>query len=96
MTLQCHTCALTEAESIYPTLYYRGLIMLGNETYGLEPVPQSVTNEHLLYRLADIQSGPVTCGVVHEASSTRTHELFEPGQSLTSVLRFRVLASFDY
>ncbi|XP_026207138.1 znMc_adamalysin_II_like and ADAM_CR domain-containing protein [Anabas testudineus] len=65
----------------------RGVIILGKETYGVEPVPQSTTNEHLLYRLKDIQTGPVTCGVAHEALSTQTHERFEPGRSLTSLLR---------
>ncbi|XP_049916706.1 disintegrin and metalloproteinase domain-containing protein 9 [Epinephelus moara] len=65
----------------------RGVIVLGNETYGLEPVPQSATNEHLLYLLKDSESGPVRCGVVSEAESTQSHEPFEPGQSLTSLLR---------
>ncbi|XP_071319588.1 disintegrin and metalloproteinase domain-containing protein 9 isoform X2 [Trachinotus anak] len=65
----------------------RGVIIFGNETYGLEPVPQSATNEHLLYLLKDIQSEPVTCGVVHEAASAQSHEAFEPGRSLTSLLR---------
>ncbi|XP_059180815.1 disintegrin and metalloproteinase domain-containing protein 9 [Centropristis striata] len=65
----------------------RGVILLGNETLGLEPVPQSATNEHLLYQLKDVQSGPSTCGVVSEAASTQSHEPFEAGQSLTSLLR---------
>ncbi|XP_008288652.1 disintegrin and metalloproteinase domain-containing protein 9 isoform X2 [Stegastes partitus] len=65
----------------------RGVIILGNETFGLEPAPQSATNEHLLYLLKDIQSEPVTCGVVGEAESTPSHDPFEPGQSLTSLLR---------
>ncbi|XP_053197546.1 disintegrin and metalloproteinase domain-containing protein 9 isoform X2 [Scomber japonicus] len=65
----------------------RGVILLGNETYALEPVPQSDTNEHLLYLLEDIESEPVTCGVVNEAAPTPSHEPFEPGQSLTSLLR---------
>ncbi|XP_029311908.1 disintegrin and metalloproteinase domain-containing protein 9 [Cottoperca gobio] len=65
----------------------RGVILLGNETYGVEPVPQSTTKEHVLYLLKDFQSEPVTCGVVSEAASTQSHEPFEPGQSLTSLLR---------
>uniref|UniRef100_A0AAQ5Z857 ADAM metallopeptidase domain 9 n=1 Tax=Amphiprion ocellaris TaxID=80972 RepID=A0AAQ5Z857_AMPOC len=69
----------------------RGVILLGNETFGLEPAPQSATNEHLLYLLKDIRSEPVTCGVVSEAQSTPSHEPFEPGQSLTSLLRVRIL-----
>ncbi|XP_056285943.1 disintegrin and metalloproteinase domain-containing protein 9 [Pseudoliparis swirei] len=64
----------------------RGVILLGNESYGLEPVPQSATNDHLLYLLKDSE-GPVTCGVFDEALSTQSHEPFEPGKSLTSLLR---------
>ncbi|KAM9336916.1 disintegrin and metalloproteinase domain-containing protein 9 [Symphorus nematophorus] len=66
----------------------RGVILLGSETYGLEPVPHSGTNEHLLYLLTDIQSDPVTCGVVSEAASpTPSHKPFEPAETLTSLLR---------
>nr|XP_019938468.1 PREDICTED: disintegrin and metalloproteinase domain-containing protein 9-like [Paralichthys olivaceus] len=65
----------------------RGVIVFGNETYGLEPLPQSETNEHVLYLLRDIKSEPVICGVVDEAASTQSHEAFGPGQSLTSLLR---------
>ncbi|KAM7381470.1 hypothetical protein PAMA_012353 [Pampus argenteus] len=65
----------------------RGVILFANETYALEPVPHSSTNEHLLYLLKDIQSEPVTCGVVSESAPTQSHEPFEPGQSLTSLLR---------
>lgn len=73
------------------------MIVLGNETYGLDPVPQSSTNEHLLYLLKDIPSDPVTCGVVDEAaSSTQSHEPFEPGQSLTSLLRVRMITAFAW
>ncbi|XP_028286678.1 disintegrin and metalloproteinase domain-containing protein 9 [Parambassis ranga] len=65
----------------------RGVIVLENETFGLEPVPQSTTKEHLLYLLKDVQSEPVTCGVVDEDAPFPAHEPFEPGQSLTSLLR---------
>ncbi|KAM4524139.1 disintegrin and metalloproteinase domain-containing protein 9 [Odontesthes bonariensis] len=67
----------------------RGVIVLGNESFGLEPVPQSTTNEHILYLLKDTQSKPVTCGVIGEAGSAPSHEPFEPGQSLTSLLRIK-------
>lgn len=67
------------------------MIFLENETFGLEPVPQSTTNEHLLYLLKDVQSEPVTCGVVSEDAPLPTHEPFEPGQSLTSLLRVGIL-----
>ncbi|XP_017293991.1 disintegrin and metalloproteinase domain-containing protein 9 [Kryptolebias marmoratus] len=65
----------------------RGVIFLGNETFGLEPVAQSASNEHILYLLEDSQSEPVTCGVVGEATSSPRHEPFEPGKSMTSLLR---------
>ncbi|XP_060951061.1 disintegrin and metalloproteinase domain-containing protein 9 [Limanda limanda] len=65
----------------------RGVIIFGNETYGLEPLSQSATNEHVLYLLRDVNSEPEICGVVHEAASRQSHEAFDPGQSLTSLLR---------
>lgn len=67
----------------------RGVIQLGNETYGLEPVPQSATNQHVLYLLTDVRSGPATCGVVNEAAESpgSGHQPFQPGRSLTSLLR---------
>lgn len=71
----------------------RGVILFGNETFALEPVAQSATNEHLLYQLKDVQSEPVSCGVVSEAATTHT-EPFEPEQSLTSLLRVRMLFMF--
>uniref|UniRef100_A0A3Q4BFY2 Peptidase M12B domain-containing protein n=1 Tax=Mola mola TaxID=94237 RepID=A0A3Q4BFY2_MOLML len=83
-----HYIHLQKNSICYALLLCRGVILLQNEIYGLEPVPQSSTSEHLLYLLKDIQSEPVACGVVHEdASSTRSHKPFEPGQSLTSLLR---------
>lgn len=78
---------------LFALLLCRGVIVLGNETYGLEPVPRSATNEHLLYLLRDIQSDPVTCGVVGDAApSGPSHEPFEPSGSLTSLLRVCVAA----
>lgn len=65
----------------------RGVILLENETFGLEPVAVSNTNEHVLYLLKDSHSEPVTCGVIGEATSKPSYEPFEPGQSMTSLLR---------
>ncbi|XP_047232371.1 disintegrin and metalloproteinase domain-containing protein 9 isoform X2 [Girardinichthys multiradiatus] len=65
----------------------RGVILLENETFGLEPVPQSTTNEHVLYLLKDSHSEPVSCGVIGEAASAPSYEPFEPAQSMTSLLR---------
>ncbi|KAM3859936.1 disintegrin and metalloproteinase domain-containing protein 9 [Diretmus argenteus] len=74
----------------------RGVIVLGNDIYGLEPVPKSPTNEHLLYLLKDSQSEPVTCGVTSE-TSTESHSPFDPGHSVTSLLRRkRVLPQTNY
>lgn len=67
----------------------RGVIVLGNETYALEPVPHSTSNDHLLFLLKDVQSEPVTCGVVNHPAATPSLEPFEPGRSLTSLLRER-------
>ncbi|XP_061562414.1 disintegrin and metalloproteinase domain-containing protein 9 [Phycodurus eques] len=65
----------------------RGVILFANESYGLEPVPLSATNEHLLYRLADIQTESVACGVIHEAVPTPSHEAFEPRDAISALLR---------
>lgn len=65
----------------------RGVIVLENETFGLEPLPGSNSNEHVLYLLRDVQSKPVTCGVVGEDGATANQRDFEPGHTLTSLLR---------
>ncbi|XP_056153446.1 disintegrin and metalloproteinase domain-containing protein 9 [Lampris incognitus] len=65
----------------------RGVILLNNESYGVEPVPRSQTNDHLLYLLKDVQSEPFVCGVTSEASSSTSYSPFDPGRSITSLLR---------
>ncbi|XP_028822985.1 disintegrin and metalloproteinase domain-containing protein 9 isoform X2 [Denticeps clupeoides] len=40
-----------------------GIILVGNASYGLEPVPQSSANEHLLFALKDSPSQPFVCGL---------------------------------
>lgn len=70
------------------------MIILDDDTYVLEPVPQSATNDHLLYLLKDVQSEPFTCGVNSEdASSAHGHDLFNTGLTMTSLLRVRKMAS---
>ncbi|XP_075999759.1 disintegrin and metalloproteinase domain-containing protein 9 [Genypterus blacodes] len=64
----------------------RGVIVFDNRSYAIEPVLHSVTNEHRLYQLKDVQSGAFTCGVLSE-NSTQSHSPFHPDQSLTSLLR---------
>ncbi|KAK7918635.1 hypothetical protein WMY93_009919 [Mugilogobius chulae] len=68
----------------------RGIIVLEDETFGLEPLPGSTSNQHVLYVLSDVNSEPSKCGVLgneetHEQSHNRSR--FEPGHSLTSLLR---------
>uniref|UniRef100_A0AAZ3PD22 Disintegrin and metalloproteinase domain-containing protein 9 n=1 Tax=Oncorhynchus tshawytscha TaxID=74940 RepID=A0AAZ3PD22_ONCTS len=64
-----------------------GVILLGNQSYGLEPVKQSTNNEHLLYRLEHSQSEPFVCGVTNETSRTESHSSFDPSLSMTALLR---------
>lgn len=75
-------------------LLFRGVIVLGDDVYALEPVPKSPTDEHLLYLLKDIQSEPFTCGVTGE-TSTESHSPFDPGHSVTSLLRVRMIYSVN-
>lgn len=77
--------------------HHRGVIVLGNETHVLEPVPRSPTNDHLLYLLKDVRSEPFLCGVVSEDDENGTlahsHERFHPGQTMSSLLRVRIVAT---
>ncbi|XP_077595861.1 disintegrin and metalloproteinase domain-containing protein 9 isoform X1 [Stigmatopora nigra] len=65
----------------------RGVIIFANQSYGLEPVLWSATNDHILYRLSDIQTEAVNCGVVHQDVETPTHEPFQPKQAISALLR---------
>ncbi|XP_051771375.1 disintegrin and metalloproteinase domain-containing protein 9 [Ctenopharyngodon idella] len=51
----------------------RGVILVGNESYGLEPILHSKANEHLLFLLKDSQSEPFVCGVASETSPSEDH-----------------------
>ncbi|XP_067285607.1 disintegrin and metalloproteinase domain-containing protein 9 [Pseudorasbora parva] len=55
----------------------RGVILIGNESYGLEPVLHSKANEHLLFLLKDSQSEPFVCGLPHETSSSEDHSHYD-------------------
>ncbi|KAI7796954.1 disintegrin and metalloproteinase domain-containing protein 9 isoform X2 [Triplophysa rosa] len=48
----------------------RGVILMGNESYGVEPVPQSKANEHLLFLLKDSLQEPFVCGLADETHQT--------------------------
>lgn len=65
----------------------RGVILVSNESYGIEPDPQSVDNEHLLYHLNHSQSEAFACGVTDEESRNETYSLFDPAISLSALLR---------
>lgn len=51
----------------------RGVILIGNESYGVEPVPQSKANEHLLFLLKDSEQEPFVCGLANETYQTKDH-----------------------
>lgn len=51
----------------------RGIILIGNNSYGLEPILHSKANEHLLFLLKDSQSEPFVCGLANETSSSEDH-----------------------
>lgn len=85
-----YLCFRNKAKTICLYIFlYRGVIVLENDTFGLEPVPKSSTNEHVLYHFKDTQFKSATCGVVNEAGSSPSFEHFEPDQTLVSLLRVR-------
>uniref|UniRef100_A0A8C2JNP8 Zgc:174164 n=1 Tax=Cyprinus carpio TaxID=7962 RepID=A0A8C2JNP8_CYPCA len=55
----------------------RGIILIGNNSYGLERSLHSKTNEHLLYLLKDSQSEPFICGLANETSSSEDHSHYD-------------------
>ncbi|NWW49512.1 ADAM9 protein, partial [Pedionomus torquatus] len=64
----------------------RGLVMIGNITYGIEPMDPSSGSKHLLYRLDNVKREPTTCGVTnHEHDGGDTEENHHP--SMTQLLR---------
>ncbi|XP_058650239.1 disintegrin and metalloproteinase domain-containing protein 9 isoform X2 [Onychostoma macrolepis] len=55
----------------------RGIILIGNNSYGLEPILHSKANEHLLFLLKDSQSEPFVCGLANETSSSEDHSHYD-------------------
>uniref|UniRef100_A0A673LY82 Disintegrin and metalloproteinase domain-containing protein 9-like n=1 Tax=Sinocyclocheilus rhinocerous TaxID=307959 RepID=A0A673LY82_9TELE len=51
----------------------RGIILIDNNSYGLEPILHSKANEHLLFLLKDSQTEPFVCGLANETSSSEDH-----------------------
>ncbi|XP_069095250.1 disintegrin and metalloproteinase domain-containing protein 9-like [Pleurodeles waltl] len=43
----------------------RGVIHIGDQGYGIEPMEKSTLGEHLLYKLEDVQKEPSVCGVMN-------------------------------
>ncbi|KAJ7993795.1 hypothetical protein DPEC_G00258420 [Dallia pectoralis] len=43
----------------------RGVLRMGNSSYGIEPLTQSSDFQHLVYRLEDVVSEPLVCGTSH-------------------------------
>ncbi|MFT7817507.1 disintegrin and metalloproteinase domain-containing protein 9-like isoform X2 [Arapaima gigas] len=43
----------------------RGVLHMGNTTYGLEPLESSASSQHLVYRLEDVRTEPQECGTPH-------------------------------
>lgn len=44
---------------------FRGVIHSGDESFGIEPLEGSSSDEHLVYRLEDVKTEPLTCGTPH-------------------------------
>ncbi|XP_055085700.1 disintegrin and metalloproteinase domain-containing protein 9 isoform X2 [Periophthalmus magnuspinnatus] len=83
-----HTDAVVAVSTCYGL---RGIIVLEDETYGLEPIPESTSNQHILYRLSDVNSESTTCGVVESEENydgqAQNQSHFEPGRFVPSLLR---------
>ncbi|TRY58962.1 hypothetical protein DNTS_033931 [Danionella cerebrum] len=48
--------------------YEEGVILIGDKSYGLEPILHSKANEHILFQLKDSQSEPFVCGLDNATS----------------------------
>ncbi|KAJ8263190.1 hypothetical protein COCON_G00156470 [Conger conger] len=51
----------------------RGVLHMENGSFGIEPLGNSTGFQHLLYRLEDVRTEPLTCGTGH-AETDRTHD----------------------
>ncbi|KAJ8264449.1 hypothetical protein GJAV_G00149290 [Gymnothorax javanicus] len=65
----------------------RGVIFIGNQSYGLEPAVHSTTFEHLLIPLRDSQHEQFVCGVTDEMSSSHRHTVEDPTHTISSLFR---------
>uniref|UniRef100_A0A8C2KRR4 ADAM metallopeptidase domain 9 n=1 Tax=Cyprinus carpio TaxID=7962 RepID=A0A8C2KRR4_CYPCA len=46
-------------------MYLRGVIHTEGTSFGIEPLEGSSSNEHLVYRLEDVKTEPLSCGTPH-------------------------------
>ncbi|KAF4802448.1 hypothetical protein TURU_025529 [Turdus rufiventris] len=64
----------------------RGLVTMGNVTYGIEPMDPSSGSEHILYRLDNVKREPTACAVSAEGWDREPAE-GNPHPSMTQLLR---------
>ncbi|KAI1886960.1 hypothetical protein AGOR_G00201140 [Albula goreensis] len=65
----------------------RGVILFGNQSYGLEPAVGSPNNEHLLFPLTPSQPEDFTCGVTKDMSYSYDHTFHDPTLTISKLLR---------
>ncbi|XP_035201077.1 disintegrin and metalloproteinase domain-containing protein 9 isoform X1 [Oxyura jamaicensis] len=64
----------------------RGLVTIGNITYGIEPIDSSSGSKHILYPLDNVKKEPTMCGVTTEGHE-REHTGENHHPSMTQLLR---------
>ncbi|KAM6221039.1 disintegrin and metalloproteinase domain-containing protein 9 [Rhynchocyon petersi] len=68
----------------------RGMLHLGDTSYGIEPLKNSSDSEHIFYRMDDVHKEPLTCGVSNkEQEKETTKDKEEEFLSMTQLLRRR-------
>src|SRR4029434_657699 len=72
-------------------LFLSGVIHVDEKSYGLKPVPQSRSSEHLLYTLDQSGSEPFVCGLSNTTAHTDPH----PPHHLSLALLLRVSATLN-
>lgn len=65
----------------------RGLVTIGNVTYGIEPMDSSSGSEHILYSLDNVKKEPSMCGVTTEGHEEGEHIGENHHPSMTQLLR---------
>ncbi|OXB75069.1 UNVERIFIED_CONTAM: hypothetical protein H355_015430 [Colinus virginianus] len=65
----------------------RGLVTIGNVTYGIEPMDSSSGSKHILYSLDNVKKEPSMCGVTTEGREEGEHAGEHHHPSMTQLLR---------